>query len=226
MHKSDVGGVAIVRAEPAAVKAACAAMLRTVVARTRASDRKAVRGSVRGFLVVEKVAFEDVGFGSEILLGLRNSADFGPVLTVGSGGLDVEYMNARLKEGRAVGIASAHLLDEAGALRPARAAGLLRQAGRPVPGPQAPRRASGPGRDASPLPRPGRRVFGLTRRRPRSSSKRPRSIPSSSAAAGSCPWTASAGSPGARRRRPPGRSKPSAGCSSRRRSASSASRRR
>ncbi len=117
IHKSDVGGVAIVRAEPAAVKAACAAMLRTVVARTRASDRKAVRESVRGFLVVEKVAFDDVGFGSEILLGLRNSADFGPVLTVGSGGLDVEYMNARLKEGRAVGIASAHLLDGAGALR-------------------------------------------------------------------------------------------------------------
>ena len=32
---------------------------------------------------------------------------------MGSGGLDVEYMNARLKEGRAVAIASAHLLDDA-----------------------------------------------------------------------------------------------------------------
>ena len=87
--------------------------LRTVVARSRASDRKAVRGSIRGFLVVEKVEFDDVGFGSEILFGLRRSQDFGSVLTVGSGGLDVEYMNARLKEGRAVAIASAHLLDDA-----------------------------------------------------------------------------------------------------------------
>ncbi|MGZ5496602.1 MAG: acetate--CoA ligase family protein, partial [Candidatus Aminicenantales bacterium] len=113
IHKSDVGGVAFAKANPAAVTRACAAMLRTVVARTRAAERKAVRESVRGFLLVEKVAFDDAGFGSEILLGLRNSQDFGPVLTMGSGGLDVEYMNARLKEGRAVAIASAHLLDDA-----------------------------------------------------------------------------------------------------------------
>jgi len=113
IHKSDVGGVAVVKADPAAVKKACAAMLRTVVARSRAPERKAVRESVRGFLVVEKVAFDNVGFGSEILFGLRNSQDFGPVLTVGSGGLEVEYMNARLKEGRAAAIASAHLLDDA-----------------------------------------------------------------------------------------------------------------
>ena len=115
IHKSDVGGVAFAKADPAAVSKACAAMLRTVLARSRAAERKAVRESVRGFLLVEKVAFDDVGFGSEILLGLRNSQDFGPVLTMGSGGLDVEYMNARLKEGRAVAIASAHLLDEANA---------------------------------------------------------------------------------------------------------------
>ena len=113
IHKSDVGGVAVVRAEPDAVRKACAAMFRTVVARSRASERKAVRGSIRGFLVVEKVAFDDVGFGSEILFGLRRSQDFESVLTVGSGGLDVEYMSARLKEGRAVAIASAHLLDDA-----------------------------------------------------------------------------------------------------------------
>jgi acyl-CoA synthetase (NDP forming) len=113
IHKSDVGGVAFAKANPVAVTRACAAMLRTVVARSRAAERKAVRESVRGFLLVEKVAFDEVGFGSEILLGLRNSQDFGPVLTIGSGGLDVEYMNARLKEGRAVAIASAHLLDDA-----------------------------------------------------------------------------------------------------------------
>ncbi|MBN2265152.1 MAG: acetate--CoA ligase family protein [Candidatus Aminicenantes bacterium] len=111
IHKSDVGGVAFAKAAPAAVKKTCEAMLRTVVRRTPASGRKAVRRSVRGFLVAEKVAFEDIGFGSEILVGLRNTQDFGPVLTVGSGGLDVEYMNARLQEGRAVASASAHLLD-------------------------------------------------------------------------------------------------------------------
>ncbi|HOW85239.1 MAG TPA: acetate--CoA ligase family protein [Candidatus Aminicenantes bacterium] len=112
IHKSDVGGVAVCKAEPAAVRKTCAAMLKTVVARSRAAERRAVRESIRGFLVVEKVAFDNVGFGSEILFGLRRSPDFGSVLTVGSGGLDVEYMNARLKEGRAVAIASAHLLED------------------------------------------------------------------------------------------------------------------
>jgi len=125
IHKSDVGGVAFVKPDAAAVNRACASMLRTVPGRYVAwekkvrghgaaggpSSPKAVRASIRGFLVAEKVAFDNVGFGSEILLGLRNSRDFGPVLTMGSGGLDVEYMNERLREGRAVAIASAHLLD-------------------------------------------------------------------------------------------------------------------
>ena len=114
-HKSDVGGVAFVRATAAAVERACAAMLATVAARTRPADRKAVRASIRGFLVTEKVAYENVGFGSEVLFGLRNSKDFGPVLTVGGGGLDVEYMSERLREGRAAAIASAHALDDGAA---------------------------------------------------------------------------------------------------------------
>ncbi|MCX6568430.1 MAG: acetate--CoA ligase family protein, partial [Candidatus Aminicenantes bacterium] len=124
IHKSDVGGVAFVKPDAASVNRVCASMLRTVPLRYLEWERrgrghgaagepsspKAVRESIRGFLVAEKVAFDDVGFGSEILLGLRNSRDFGPVLTMGSGGLDVEYMNERLREGRAVAIASAHLL--------------------------------------------------------------------------------------------------------------------
>jgi len=116
VHKSDVGGVAFAKADAAAVNRACAAMLRTVLARFPGQEKKTVRESIRGFLVAEKVAFDDVGFGSEILLGLRNSRDFGPVLTMGGGGLDVEYMNERLKEGRAVAIASVPLLTDDKAL--------------------------------------------------------------------------------------------------------------
>jgi acyl-CoA synthetase (NDP forming) len=116
VHKSDVGGVAFARAEVAAVSAACAAMLRKVVGRFPEKEKRSVRESIRGFLAVEKVAFDDVGFGSEILLGLRNSRDFGPVLTMGGGGLDVEYMNERLKDGQAVAIASVPLLKDETAL--------------------------------------------------------------------------------------------------------------
>ncbi|MBE3130252.1 MAG: acetate--CoA ligase family protein, partial [Acidobacteria bacterium] len=124
IHKSDVGGVAFIKPDAASVNKACASMLRTVPLRYvewekrgrghggagQPSSLKAVRESIRGFLVAEKVAFDNAGFGSEILLGLRNSRDFGPVLTMGNGGLDVEYMSERLREGRAVAIASAHLL--------------------------------------------------------------------------------------------------------------------
>lgn len=117
IHKSDVGGVAFAKADATAVNKACAAMLRRVLGSFPGKERKAVRNSVRGFLVAEKVAFDDVGFGSEILLGLRNSRDFGPVLTMGGGGLDVEYMNERLKEGRAVAIASVPLLEADKAMR-------------------------------------------------------------------------------------------------------------
>jgi len=127
VHKSDVGGVAFVKADPASVNKAVAAMLGSVPLRYLAWTKtrgghgasgsaltpKAVRDSIRGFLVAEAVDFEDVGFGSEILLGLRNSREFGPVLTMGGGGVDVEYMSERLREGRAAAIVSAHLLDEA-----------------------------------------------------------------------------------------------------------------
>jgi acyl-CoA synthetase (NDP forming) len=116
IHKSDVGGVAFAKAGAAAVNKACAGMLRTVLSRFRGPEKRRIGDSVRGFLVAEKVVFEDVGFGSEILLGLRNTREFGAVLTMGGGGLDVEYMNERLQKGRAAAIAAVPLLAEDKAL--------------------------------------------------------------------------------------------------------------
>jgi acyl-CoA synthetase (NDP forming) len=125
VHKSDVGGVEFVKADAASVNRACARMLRMVPLRYlhwemkvrkgapgKASTLRAVRESIRGFLVMEKVDFENVGFGSELLIGARNSRDFGPILTMGGGGLDVEYMSERLREGRAAAMSSVHLAAE------------------------------------------------------------------------------------------------------------------
>jgi len=55
-------------------------------------------------LIVERVDYLQVGFGSEMLLGLRTSNDFGPVVTFGGGGLDVEYVNVHLKTGHNLAI--------------------------------------------------------------------------------------------------------------------------
>ncbi|MCX8159345.1 MAG: acetate--CoA ligase family protein [Candidatus Saccharicenans sp.] len=105
LHKSDVGGVAVVRASLKEVRAAVEKMYAEIPARCsrlfgqEKVSPEEVAGSIRGVLLVELVGFEQVGFGSELLLGLRVSRDFGPVVTFGGGGLDVEYLNAHLKEG-------------------------------------------------------------------------------------------------------------------------------
>jgi acyl-CoA synthetase (NDP forming) len=109
VHKSDVGGVAFVRNGAREVKRTIARMLSEVPAKVAGTG--SADPDIRGVVVLEKVAFADLGFGSELLVGVRNSREFGPVVTIGLGGLDVEYVNARLKEGSAAAIFSAHLAN-------------------------------------------------------------------------------------------------------------------
>jgi acyl-CoA synthetase (NDP forming) len=124
-HKSDAGGVRFVKADAAAVNRAVGEMLASIPATFKTwarkfekpgekggPARKDVEASIRGILVCEKVAYDNVGFGSEILAGVKDSREFGPVMTVGAGGLDVEYMNERIREGKAVSLFSVHLFDE------------------------------------------------------------------------------------------------------------------
>jgi len=122
-HKTDAGGVRFVTGGAAAVNRAVEEMIAEVPAKFVAwSKKRAAAGtpipsraeageSIRGVLVSARVDFADVGYGSEMILGIRNTRDFGPVVTAGAGGLDVEYMNERIRTGRSVALASAHLLD-------------------------------------------------------------------------------------------------------------------
>jgi hypothetical protein len=121
-HKTDVGGVAFVKGSAGAANAGIKKMtaetpVRFMVwAKTHSPglpvglSEAAVAADIRGVLVCEKVDFEKFGFGSELLLGVRNSREFGPVVTMGPGGVEVEYIGERLKEGTAAAMASAHLL--------------------------------------------------------------------------------------------------------------------
>ncbi len=93
-HKSDVGGVAVVPAEPAAVTAAVAAM----------AERLAGR-EIAGYGLFEHVE-HDASFGGELLLGLRWTAEFGPVVTLGPGGIYAEHLAAHLRPGAGVAILS------------------------------------------------------------------------------------------------------------------------
>jgi acyl-CoA synthetase (NDP forming) len=120
-HKTDVGGVRFVKNRAAAVNAGLKAILAAVPGRFREWAKAASPGAlplsvdavaadIRGVLVCEKVDFEKFGFGTEVLIGIRNTREFGPVLTVGAGGVEVEFLNERFKEGSAAAIASPHLL--------------------------------------------------------------------------------------------------------------------
>ncbi len=130
-HKTDVGGVAMVAAEPAAVAAGVRAMLEEVPRRyARALSaapghapepyrglggpalEAAIRADLRGILVVEKLALAGGGeAGAEVLLALRHNREFGPVLTAGVGGIDTELYGELCKKGLAVVSASAELLE-------------------------------------------------------------------------------------------------------------------
>ncbi|MEA2006392.1 MAG: acetate--CoA ligase family protein [Acidobacteriota bacterium] len=125
-HKSDVGGVRFVPKDLHKINETCRKMEKEVPdiymdwikARSPSSHLGRNEDSqymniedIHGILICEAVAYEREGLGSELLIGLRSSREFGTVLTVGLGGKDVEYLNERIKEGQAVAVGSVHLLQ-------------------------------------------------------------------------------------------------------------------
>ena len=79
-HKTDRGGVRVVPRATAAVESAIAAM-----------SPAFANEEVLGWLVAEFVA-HDIGPGGEVLLGVRRTAEFGPVLVLGVGGTHAEML--------------------------------------------------------------------------------------------------------------------------------------
>ena len=80
LHKSDVGGVRIAQNAPSEVAAAVAEM----EARFAGQD-------VEGYSVNEFVPFEP-SLGREIIAGFRLAPDFGPVISLGFGGIYAEFL--------------------------------------------------------------------------------------------------------------------------------------
>ncbi len=97
-HKSDVGGVAVVTKQPAAVRAAC----KTMFAKLSEQD-------VAGLMITEFIEADAAGSGSELLVSLRNTRDFGMILSAGMGGVDTELYAAGSRRGQAVVSASTEL---------------------------------------------------------------------------------------------------------------------
>jgi hypothetical protein len=100
LHKSDVGGVKVVANEPDAIAAAI-----------RAMEEQFAGQDVAGYTVNEYVAY-DRSLGHELLLGLRWTEDFGPVVTFGPGGIYTEFLSANFRPGRNVAIFSPEIEDD------------------------------------------------------------------------------------------------------------------
>ena len=89
LHKTEAGGVAVTDNSPGAVEAAVAAM-------------EARLGGIgaEGCSVNEFIAYEPA-LGREIIAGYRFTPDFGPVASLGFGGILAEYLASALRPGAA-----------------------------------------------------------------------------------------------------------------------------
>ncbi|MDZ4200300.1 MAG: acetate--CoA ligase family protein, partial [Kiritimatiellia bacterium] len=106
LHKTDVGGIETAPCDESALRQALA----------RLAERFSTR-PVRGILACEFVESDFRGWGSEILLGARETEEWGPVLTLGAGGVDTEFFNRYYEGEHAFSIEAAALLDTPEALR-------------------------------------------------------------------------------------------------------------
>ena len=123
VHKTDIEGIQFVKRDAAKINRVCKDMMENIPARfqvwlkkfpeARKGKRwtlKLIEQEMRGFLICEMVQYDKTGFGTELLMGLRNSREFGPIATIGVGGVEIEYLSERIKEGKAVSIGSPHVL--------------------------------------------------------------------------------------------------------------------
>ena len=91
-HKTDAGGVAIVPKQIREVRTAVEQMV----------QRFARRG-VTGFLLAEFVP-HSAGLGAQLLVGVRHTPEFGPVVTAGLGGVQTEFLSPRFEHGRGTAV--------------------------------------------------------------------------------------------------------------------------
>jgi len=94
LHKTDVGGVCIVANDREAIVSAIQTM-----------ERNLSEQDVAGFTISQFID-HDPALGNELLLGLRWTDDFGPVVTLAAGGIYTEFLSENFKPGRDVAILS------------------------------------------------------------------------------------------------------------------------
>lgn len=130
IHKTEVGGVRIVPKSPEKIRSAVRRMLCEVPenyanminldpAHAPSAYRglsgealvTAIRGDLKGVLMVQFMPPDSSSFGNELIVGLRNTREFGMVVSAGLGGTDTELYAERFRKGQAIVAASCKLTD-------------------------------------------------------------------------------------------------------------------
>jgi acyl-CoA synthetase (NDP forming) len=99
LHKTEARGVAVVPNTPEAIRAELAEM-----------ERRFSGHEVDGYLLAEHIPHE-TGPGHELLLGMRWTPDYGPVVTMGAGGLHTEFLARSIREDRSLALLSPGLAE-------------------------------------------------------------------------------------------------------------------
>ena len=94
LHKSDVGGVVFVPRRVESIQSVILDM-----------EKKFAGRHVEGYTIHQLILY-DRSLGNELLLGLRWTPDFGPVVVFGAGGIYTEFLAENFKTGRDVAILS------------------------------------------------------------------------------------------------------------------------
>jgi len=122
LHKSDVGGVAVVEKSVDQVADAI-----------RRMDRALGSRGVVGYTINEFIPYPPA-LGRELLVGLRWTDDVGPVVTVGAGGIYTEFLAAAFRPGEDVALLSPSLASEGAVERALQHVAVVRLATRPMRG--------------------------------------------------------------------------------------------
>ncbi len=130
IHKTEVGGVKMVVNDPDKIRSAWRRMLYEVpenyagfmdrhpdhapeIYRNLSGDalRQAIAEDIVGVLMVQFMPPDSEAFGNEMIVGIRNTREFGMVISAGLGGTDTELYAERFRKGQAIVAASTVMTD-------------------------------------------------------------------------------------------------------------------
>ncbi len=132
IHKTEVGGVKVVEKTTAKIRSAWRRMMVEVPEAYAVMIEKetghgperygglqgeplqqAIAKDINGVLMVQFMPPDSESFGNEMIVSIRNTREFGMVISAGLGGTDTELYAKRFRKGQAVVAAATALTDEA-----------------------------------------------------------------------------------------------------------------